>query len=75
MTVNLIRETGEALYGSRWQTEIARDLGMSDRHVRRLATGEAEFTRQMAMTLCYVARARSATLDAVIDRLSAAAAG
>lgn len=32
---------GEALYGPRWQTELARALGVSDRHMRRwAASGE-----------------------------------
>jgi hypothetical protein len=36
---HLITETGCALYGDRWQTDMARDLGVSDRTVRRWAAG------------------------------------
>jgi hypothetical protein len=36
---HLITETGRALYGERWQTDMARDLGVSDRTVRRWAAG------------------------------------
>ena len=31
---------GRALYGDRWQSDIARDLGVSDRTIRRWVSGE-----------------------------------
>ncbi len=71
MTSKLLRDTGEALYGPRWQTEIARDLGMSDRHVRRIAAGSADLTQGMAADLCRVAEERALALRDVIDRLKA----
>lgn len=37
MDANLLRQAGEALYGSRWQTDLARDLNVADRTVRRWA--------------------------------------
>lgn len=36
----LLREAGKALYGPRWQSDIARDLGVSDRTVRRWDAGQ-----------------------------------
>jgi transcriptional regulator with XRE-family HTH domain len=36
----LLTAVGEALYGARWQSDIARDLGVSDRTIRRWASGE-----------------------------------
>lgn len=36
---DLLRSAGEALYGPRWQTELARALGVSDRTVRRWVAG------------------------------------
>jgi len=39
VTPDLLREAGEALYGARWQSDLARDLGVSDRTVRRWAAG------------------------------------
>lgn len=35
----LLSDCGTALYGQRWQSELARDLGVSDRTVRRWAAG------------------------------------
>jgi hypothetical protein len=45
MTTTLLYEVGEALYGPRWQTEMARDLGCSDRTVRRWAAKEWDVPR------------------------------
>lgn len=39
MTPSLLREAGEALYGPRWQSDLARALGVSDRTVRRWDAG------------------------------------
>ncbi len=40
MTADLLRRAGEALWGSRWQTEMARALDISERTVRRWASGD-----------------------------------
>jgi DNA-binding transcriptional regulator YdaS (Cro superfamily) len=40
MTPTLLRTAGEALYGSLWQSEMARALGVADRTVRRWAAGQ-----------------------------------
>lgn len=37
--IALLREAGEALYGSLWQSEVARNLGVADRSVRRWLAG------------------------------------
>jgi hypothetical protein len=39
MSPALLREAGEALYGPRWQSDIARDLEVADRTVRRWIAG------------------------------------
>lgn len=40
MTTELLKEAGEALYGPRFQTDLARDLNVSDRTMRRWVAGE-----------------------------------
>lgn len=40
MTPDELRTAGEALYGPRWQCQLARTLGVNDRSVRRWLTGE-----------------------------------
>lgn len=39
---DLLTQVGEALYGPRWQSEMARELGVADRTVRRWVAGEME---------------------------------
>ena len=34
---DLLRAAGQVLYGERWQSPLARDLGVSDRTMRRWA--------------------------------------
>ena len=36
----MLTTIGEALYGLRWQTQLAIDVGVSDRTVRRWVSGE-----------------------------------
>lgn len=73
MSTKLLKDAGEALYGPRWQTELARDLGMSERHMRRLVSGAADLTPGMAMDIWRLAEERASGLDDVIRRLKAAA--
>jgi DNA-binding transcriptional regulator YiaG len=40
MSPQLLSEAGAALYGPRWQSELARALKVSDRTMRRWAAGE-----------------------------------
>lgn len=35
-----LRQAGEALYGPRWQTALAKDLGVASRSVRYWAAGK-----------------------------------
>ena len=37
--LSLLTSTGFALYGDRWQSPLARDLGLTDRHIRFWAAG------------------------------------
>lgn len=42
MNGDLLREVGKALYGPRWQSDLSRDLNVSDRTVRRWDAGQNE---------------------------------
>src|SRR5271169_6774109 len=37
--IHLLRQVGEALYGAQWQADLSRDIGVSDRSVRRWLAG------------------------------------
>jgi hypothetical protein len=39
---DLIRVVGEALWGPRWQSDMAHHLGIGDRTIRRWAAGETQ---------------------------------
>lgn len=41
MSAELLERTGRALYGQQWQSDLARDIGVSDRTVRNWAAGTA----------------------------------
>ncbi len=70
----LLIETGEALYGSRWQSEIARDLDCSIRTVQRWAAGVYDLPDGIYMDLSRLALERAQMLDALADRLKREAA-
>lgn len=40
MSSELLMRCGQALYGSHWQADLARDLEVSDRTVRRWVAGD-----------------------------------
>jgi hypothetical protein len=58
----LLAAFGEALYGPRWQSDLARDLGVSDRAMRRWAAGTHKPPPGLADELLRLARARRALL-------------
>jgi transposase-like protein len=65
----LLVEAGESLYGSRWQSELARDLGVADRTVRRWVAGTSEVPAGLYVDLLRLTQERAAVLDALAPRL------
>jgi len=65
----ILINTGTALYGERWQSALARDLDMSDRHMRRLASGGAKVRPGMLVDMLRIVSERQAELDAIAERL------
>ena len=70
MTPDILHRAGEALYGARWQSELSRALGVSDRTVRRWMSGDA-IPIGVAHDLLAVCDARAAELATVIVELRA----
>jgi len=64
-----IREVGAALFGSLWQSELARALAMSPRHMRRLVAGDSEITDDTIKGMAAVARARLKEVERITTRL------
>lgn len=68
----LLKDTGEALYGPRWQSDLARDLSISDRTMRRWAAGADDVPPGAALDLLRLCEERAAMIDDVIGRLKVA---
>lgn len=67
--MSLLAEAGEALYGARWQSDLARDLGVSDRTVRRWVAGTTVVPPGLWLDLLHLTQERAAVLDALAPRL------
>lgn len=68
----LLRRVGEALYGPRWQGALAGALGVSDRTMRRWASGADDPPAGVYTDLAGVIANRSAELDALVQECCAA---
>ncbi len=60
---------GEAMYGPRWMADLARDLGVNDRTVRRWDSGYTPIPATLWADIAAAARRRRDALDAVIAGL------
>lgn len=65
----ILAQCGRALYGSRWQSEIARDLRVSDRTMRRWASGANAVPDGVIDELRALLRQRRTELAAIIKTL------
>ena len=70
----LLHDCGEALHGHLWQCALARDLGVSDRTVRRWVAGSADLPAGVYIDLLRLTQERAATLDGLAGRLREAGA-
>ena len=69
MSPALLREAGEALHGLAWMTPLAKDLGVTDRTVRRWAAGDFQIPAGVWPELRELLKARSLVLASVRRRL------
>ncbi len=72
MDAPLIIAVGRALYGSRWQSELARALGVSDRTVRRWAAGQEQPKAGVYRDVLVLVRERRGQLGPLIPLLESA---
>lgn len=59
MTLDELSEIGKALYGPNWQSALARDLGVSDRTVRRWVATESPLPADLDTRLAAFLAARA----------------
>lgn len=67
----LLIDCGLALYGPQWQSALARDLGVSDRTIRRWVAGQFPVPVGVHAELRRLCVERGAQLRALADRLRA----
>lgn len=65
----LLAECGEALYGPRWQSDMARGLGVSDRTMRRWVAGTHDVPRGVYTDLLRLTQERAELLESLAGRL------
>lgn len=59
----LFCEIGAALWGSRWQSDMGAALEISDRHIRRMVSGEAAIPPGVFVDLMRIMQERAQALD------------
>lgn len=60
--IELLRRVGEALHGERWQSPLARDLGVAVRTVQRWAAGDSPIPPGLWSDLCRVLVGRAGAI-------------
>lgn len=71
MTTNkLLCEVGEALYGPRFQADLARDLKVSDRTMRRWVAGQTLPPKDVLLELQHILIERSISITRLITKTS-----
>lgn len=72
MKIDLLIKSGEALYGPRWQTELARDLNVTDRTMRRWVSTADDLPPGVALDLWRLCEERAADLTDLSEHLKTA---
>ena len=67
MTPDELAAVGRALYGDRWQTQIASDLGVADRTVRRWVANETSIPDGIASDLRSLLTRRTAEIGDIVS--------
>lgn len=66
---DLLCDAGQAMYGQRWQTPLAKSLGVSPRTVRRWVAGTTHVPATLEVILVAKLNDRSSGADAVAECL------
>jgi hypothetical protein len=68
-TIDTFRTVGEALYGSTWQSELARELSVAIRSVQRWSSGTRPIPDHLWPELAQLCLKRSGTLTVLAGKL------
>ena len=69
MTPELLRQAGETLYGPQWHKNLADDLRISDRTIRRWLAGSAPIPATIRQELAGLCRLRGEALALLEEAL------
>ena len=69
LAVDALARTGRALYGERWQSALASDLGVSDRTIRHYIAGDRSPPPGIYVDLIRLCRERARNLDNLVEHL------
>lgn len=67
-----LNDIGEALFGARWKTQVAKVLGVDEKQVRRFAAGEAAMSGDHRAKILELCTKRITRLENLSSRLAAA---
>ena len=68
---NMLKTVGVSLYGERWQSDIAKDLGVSDRTVRRWISEPGKMPKSVYVDLSMILKNRIYKIKSVQKNLKA----
>lgn len=67
----ILIKAGKALYGDRWQTDLARDLGLSDgRRIRQWLSGDRPIPSGLWDDIAKLLNERKAIMDDALNIIS-----
>lgn len=69
MTPKILHAVGTALFGPRWQSDLARAVDVSERTMRRWAAGDVEMPEGLRTDILVLIYRRLAELQNIADRL------
>jgi|AntDeeMinimDraft_5_1070356.scaffolds.fasta_scaffold21683_2 hypothetical protein len=68
---DLLVNSGRALYGERWQTDLARDLGLSDgRRIRQWLSGERPIPEDIEKDLATLLKKRQRKIEKALKEMT-----
>lgn len=71
MSKQTLIDAGRALYGERWQTDLARDLGLSDgRRIRQWLSGDRPIPPGITNELKALLKSRAEAIECVLNNMS-----
>lgn len=69
MTSDQFTKCGEAMFGSRWQTDLGEALGINDRTIRRYVSGQNVIPDGVAQDILNLMATRAETITRLQEKM------